>query len=134
MAVESSLFFDGVDLSGRSVLDVGTWNGGFAVEVKRRGAGRVLATDSHCWRDPFYKGRATFDLAIPATGLDIQGQEIDATEISTETVGCYDVVLFLGVLYHLFDPISTLRRLAAVTQEVLIVETHLDAQDNPRPA
>lgn len=134
MAIESMLFFDGVDLKGRSVLDVGTWNGGYAVEVKRRGAGRVLGTDSHCWNDPYYRGRATFDLAIPATGLDIEAREIDATEIGVDTVGHFDIVLFLGVFYHLFDPISTLQRLSRVTGELLIVETHLDAQDNPRPA
>jgi tRNA (mo5U34)-methyltransferase len=134
MAIESALFFDPVDLTGRSVLDVGTWNGGFAIEAKRRGAGRVLATDSYCWRDAFYKGWETFELTISATGLDIESREIDATEISVETVGSFDVVLFLGVFYHLFNPISTLRRLAAVTQEVMIVETHLDARDNPRPA
>jgi tRNA (mo5U34)-methyltransferase len=134
MAIESKLYFDGVDLTGRSVLDVGTWNGGFAVDVKRRGAARVLATDSHCWRDPYYKGRATFDLAIPATGLDIEAREIDATEVSVEAVGRFDVVLFLGVFYHLFDPISTLKQLAAVSGEMLIVETHLDAQDILKPA
>jgi tRNA (mo5U34)-methyltransferase len=133
METEADLYFRGVDLAGRSVLDVGTWNGGYAVEAKRRGAGRVLATDSFCWRDPHYKGRETFDLVVGATGLDIPAKEIDATEISVESVGRFDVVLFLGVFYHLFDPINTTKRLADLTEEVLILETHMDAQDDPRP-
>jgi tRNA (mo5U34)-methyltransferase len=42
--------------------------------------------------------------------------------------------LFLGVFYHLFDPIDALRRLAQITSEVLVLETHLDLQDLGRPA
>jgi tRNA (mo5U34)-methyltransferase len=129
MAREAGLFFDPVALSGRTVLDVGAWNGGFSVVAKRRGAARVLATDSLCWGPswvhPHFRGREAFDLVLASTGLDIEAREIDATEISVGTVGQFDVVLFLGVFYHLFDPISTLKRLVDVTREVLIVETHL---------
>ena len=46
MGMEADLRFRDVDLAGRSVLDVGTWNVGCAVEAKRRGADRVLATDA----------------------------------------------------------------------------------------
>jgi tRNA (mo5U34)-methyltransferase len=134
MEAEAELHSQGLDLAGRSVLDVGSWNGGFAVEAKRRGAARVLATDTYCWRDPQYRGRETFDLVVRATGLDIPAREIDATEISVENVGQFDVVLFLGVFYHLFDAIGTTKRLASVAREVLVVETHMDALDNPRPA
>ena len=49
-------------------------------------------------------------------------------------MGRFDVVLFLGVFYHLFDPIGVTRRLAGVAGEVMIAETHMDAQDDPRPA
>jgi tRNA (mo5U34)-methyltransferase len=134
MEAEAELCFRGVELAGRSVLDVGAWNGGFALEAKRRGAARVLATDLYCWRQRHYRGRETFDLAVRATGLDVPAREIDATEISVETVGQFDVVLFLGVFYHLFDPIGTTKRLAGVAREVLVVETHMDALDIPRPA
>src|SRR5262245_24434215 len=37
------------DLHGQSVLDVGAWDGFFSFEAERRGASRVLATDSHSW-------------------------------------------------------------------------------------
>ncbi|HEY7441177.1 MAG TPA: hypothetical protein VH701_02065, partial [Vicinamibacterales bacterium] len=37
------------DLSGLSVLDIGAWDGFFSFEAERRGARRVLATDSFCW-------------------------------------------------------------------------------------
>lgn len=134
MRAEFSATFGSVDLRGRTVLDVGTWNGAFAVEAKRRGAGRVLATDSYCWRQPMFRGRETFDLVLRHTGLDIEAREIDATEITVGAVGRFDVVLFLGVFYHLLDPIAVLQQLAALTDEVLVLETCLDAREERRPA
>jgi tRNA (mo5U34)-methyltransferase len=131
---ESSAFFDRVQLSGRSVLDIGAWNGFYSFEAKRRGAERVLVTDSYCWRHPVFQGRQTFELARRALSLDIEAQEIDVGEISTDTVGEFDVVLFLGVFYHRYDAIDSLARAASVTKHLLIVETHLDLQDIERPA
>jgi tRNA (mo5U34)-methyltransferase len=49
-------------------------------------------------------------------------------------VGRFDVVLFLGVFYHLVDPVRALQNLAAVTNEVAVVETHLDLRAMDRPA
>ena len=60
---ESRLVFDRVNVFGRTVLDIGAWNGFFSFDAKRRGAARVLATDSYCWTHPHIKGRETFDLA-----------------------------------------------------------------------
>lgn len=133
MNAEIAAVFGPLDLQGRSVLDVGTWNGGFAIEAKRRGAARVLATDSLCWRLPAFRGRETFEIVLEATGLTIETLEIDATEITEVDVGTFDIVLFLGVFYHLFDPIATLQRLAAVARNVLVLETHLDAEVDGRP-
>src|SRR5260370_32136318 len=86
-AGEAALIFDRVDLSGRSVLDIGAWNGFFSFEAKRRGASRVLATDSYCWSHPDIHGRETFDIARSALGLEVDAREIDAVDLSAETVG-----------------------------------------------
>ena len=67
-------------------------------------------------------------------GIDAQSRIIDVHEMTVDAVGRWDVVLFLGVFYHLLDPIDALRRLAAITTEVLVLETHLDLQDLGRPA
>src|ERR1700689_43994 len=105
---EAALIFDRVDLKGRSVLDIGAWNGFFSFEAKRRGASRVLATDSYCWSHPHIRGRETFDIA--RSDLDVYGEprEIDASDISAETVGEFDAVLYLGVFYHRYDAIEAL--------------------------
>lgn len=133
-AVEYAAFFDPVDLNGRSVLDIGAWNGAYSFEAKRRGATRVLATDHYAWNHPDICGRDGFELARSVLGLDVESMDIDVPELTPERVGTFDVVMFLGVFYHLFDPIAGLERAAKLTREVLIVESHTDALDIDRPA
>jgi tRNA (mo5U34)-methyltransferase len=133
LRAEADAIFGPLDLRGKSVLDIGAWNGYFSFEAKRRHAQRVLATDHHCWT-PEINGRATFDLARTALKLDIESLDIDVPDLAPATVGQFDVVLFLGVFYHLVDPIRALQNLAAVTKDVAIVESHLDLRGLERPA
>jgi tRNA (mo5U34)-methyltransferase len=131
---EANLIFDRVDLSGRTVLDIGAWNGVFSFEAKRRGAARVLATDSYCWSHPHIRGRETFDIARSALGSDVDAREIDVADISAEAVGEFDVVLYLGVFYHRYDAIEALAKVAPLAKHALIVETHLELRDVDVPA
>jgi tRNA (mo5U34)-methyltransferase len=131
---EAALIFDRIDLRGRSVLDIGAWNGFFSFEAKRRGAGRVLATDSYCWAHPDIKGREAFEIARSALGFEIDSQEIDAADLSAETVGKFDIVLYLGVFYHRYDAIESLAKVARLAKELLIVETHLELRNVDVPA
>lgn len=134
LKMESDAVFQPVHTSGRSVLDVGAWNGAQTVEAIRRGAGRVMAVDELTWTRAPWHGKASFELVMAALGFDVPTKIMDAQKISVQAVGKWDIVLFLGVLYHLFDPIVALQRLAEVTKEVLVVETHLDARHVQRPA
>lgn len=54
--------------------------------------------------------------------------------MSVECVGQFDIVLFLGVFYHLKNPFADLQRVSKIAKEMIIVETHMDALDYPRPA
>lgn len=129
---EEQAFMAGLDFRGRTVLDVGTWNGFYSFAAKRRGAARVLATDYFTWTHPKFRGQETFELARQELGLDIDTLVIDPTEITPE-IGTFDIVMFLGVFYHLFDPIDVLQRMRAVTGQLLIVETHQDLADRTEP-
>jgi tRNA (mo5U34)-methyltransferase len=131
---ESASFFDRVQISGQSVLDIGAWNGFYSFEAKRRGAQRVLATDKYVWTHENFRGRETFELARRTLGLDVEALEIDPSDISSESVGEFDIVLFLGVFYHRYDAIDALARAARVAKQLLIVETHLDFHKVDRPA
>jgi tRNA (mo5U34)-methyltransferase len=127
------------DLRGQSVLDVGAWDGFFSFEAERRGAARVVALDSAAWREPAwgpggFGTKAGFELARRALGSSVEDVELELDAISPDTVGRFDLVLFLGVLYHLKHPWLALERVASVCDGLLVVETHADLLDLRRPA
>ena len=90
------------DLSGKTVLDIGCNAGFYSMEMKRRGAERVLGIDS----DDRYLEQAR--LAGEALGYD----NIEFRNLSVYDVGSlgekFDVVIFMGVLYHLRHPLLAL--------------------------
>lgn len=55
-------------------------------------------------------------------------------ELSPDRIGMFDVVLFLGVLYHLKHPLLALERVASVTREMIVIETVVDMLHCKRPA
>jgi tRNA (mo5U34)-methyltransferase len=142
------------DLRGRSVLDIGAWDGFFAFACERAGAERVVALDHFAWavdwsRQPGYiaecrrrgerplpyrevpelwrpgelPGKRGFDLARRALGSGVEPVVGDFLEMDAGVLGRFDVVLLLGVLYHLESPLEGLRHAAAHTGDLLVVET-----------
>jgi tRNA (mo5U34)-methyltransferase len=91
------------DLKGKSVLDIGCNAGFYAMEMARRGAARVVGIDS----DPRYLAQA--QLAAEALGF---ADRIELRQIDVYDVGAlgerFDVVIFMGVLYHLRHPLLAL--------------------------
>jgi tRNA (mo5U34)-methyltransferase len=89
------------DLSGRTVLDIGCNGGFYSIQMKSRGASRVLGIDV----DPDYLRQARF-------AAEVIGADIEFTQMSVYDVASlgerFDVVLFLGVLYHLRHPLLAL--------------------------
>jgi tRNA (mo5U34)-methyltransferase len=115
-------------------LDVGCWDGFYSFEAERRGASRVLATDSYTWQRKSWGSKEGFELARRTLGSRVEDLEIDVLDLSPERVGVFDVVLFLGVLYHMKHPLLALERVASVTERLCIVETVIDLLYVPRPA
>jgi tRNA (mo5U34)-methyltransferase len=90
------------DLSGKSVLEIGCNAGFYSFEMKRRGAGRVLGIDF----DDYYLNQARF--AAEVLGFD----EVEFRRMSVYDVGAlqerFDVVMFMGLAYHLRHPLLAL--------------------------
>jgi tRNA (mo5U34)-methyltransferase len=121
-------------LDGCSVIDVGAWDGFFSFEAERRGAADVLATDSYCWSGEGWGTKAGFELAREAYASKVRDLDIDVMQLSPDTTGVFDVVLFLGVLYHLRNPIEAIDRVASVTGDRLFLEAEVRLDWLPSPA
>jgi tRNA (mo5U34)-methyltransferase len=121
-------------LTGLTVLDIGAWDGFFSFECERRGASRVVAADHYSWSDSSWGTKAGFQLAREALGSAVEDVDIDVMDLSPERLGTFDLVLFLGVLYHLRHPLLALERVASVTRKTLVLETVVDMMGYGRPA
>jgi tRNA (mo5U34)-methyltransferase len=107
------------DLSGKSVLDVGCNGGFYSIQMKRRGADRVVAIDT----DEQYLEQARF-------AAKVSNAEIEFRNLSVYRVGDlreqFDLVLFMGVLYHLRHPLLALELLHEnVVADVLVTQSLL---------
>jgi|SRR5436190_5980883 len=89
------------DLRGKTVLDIGCNAGFYSVEMKRRGADRVLGIDF----DDRYLAQAR--LAAEALGFDIEFRKLSVYDVH-KLGERFDLVLFLGVFYHLRHPLLAL--------------------------
>jgi tRNA (mo5U34)-methyltransferase len=116
------------DLSGKTVLDIGCNAGFFSIQMKRRGAERVVGIDS----DPRYLAQAR--LAAEVSGEEIQLRQLSVYDVAAlgET---FDVVLFMGVLYHLRHPLLALDLVRAhAARDVLVFQSMLRGSEGRYPA
>ena len=86
----------------------------------------MLATDSYSWTGEGWGSKDSFLLARESLGSKVEDMDVDVMDMSPDRVGEWDVVLFLGVLYHLKHPLLALERVASVTKDMLILEAHVD--------
>jgi tRNA (mo5U34)-methyltransferase len=121
------------DMSGKTVIDIGAWDGFFSFECERRGA-TVLATDYFCWTGPGIQNKGGFNIAKAALNSQVHEKTLQVEEIPGANLGTFDIVLFLGVLYHAPDPLGYLKIVRSITKGMAIIETHVDLLDLARPA
>ena len=140
------------DLRGKTVLDIGAWDGFFSFQAERLGAARVVSLDHFMWaEDPavsrYYQdcresgvppesghvrcpapaadlpGKRGYDIAARVFNSKAEAIVDDFMTMDLDALGRFDVVLYLGVLYHMQDPLAALRRLAAVARELVVIES-----------
>jgi tRNA (mo5U34)-methyltransferase len=142
------------DLRGKSVLDIGAYDGYYSFAAERLNAARVVALDRFAWsidlpaaeryrreckakgvdprpveETPNWKpetlpGKRGFDTAHSALHSKVEVMVDEFMTMDVAPLGIFDVVLYLGVLYHMEDPLRSLKRLAGVTRELAVIETH----------
>jgi tRNA (mo5U34)-methyltransferase len=89
------------DLTGKTVLDIGCNGGFYSLEMKRRGADRVLGIDT----DDHYLAQARF--AAEVSEMDIEFRRMSVWEVGGLNER-FDLIIFMGVLYHLRHPLLAL--------------------------
>jgi tRNA (mo5U34)-methyltransferase len=136
------------DLSGKSVLDIGSYDGYYAFEAERRGAASVTSIDHFVWlnnldRENFSvdmslqylkpdglpptdhptPGKRAFDTARELRGSQVDSVVADFMHYDLDKLGTFDIVLYLGIIYHMEEPLTALRRVSQVTREMAIIES-----------
>ena len=104
------------DLGGATVLDIGCNAGFYCLELKKRGAGRVLGVDV----DDRYLSQARF--AAEVLGLDVEFRKYSVYDVD-QIAGQFDIVLFMGVFYHLRYPLYALDKIITKVRSRLVFQT-----------
>ena len=114
------------DLAGKRVLDIGAWDGWFSFEMERRGAD-VLALDSA-------KNTRLLE-ARRLLGSRIEYRIGDICRLTWKDLGTFDIVLFLGVLYHVKHPVMALENVCGLCRDMACIESFVTEADlNAVPA
>jgi tRNA (mo5U34)-methyltransferase len=127
--VKFQSFVDAIpkDLTGKTVLDIGCNAGFYSIEMKKRGASRVLGIDS----DEVYLNQARY-------AAEVLGAEVEFRNMSVYDVASlgekFDVVIFMGVFYHLRHPLLALDILYdSVAKDLLIFQSMQRGSDQAEP-
>ena len=132
------------DLRGKSVLDIGAYDGFFSFAAEKLGAARVVALDEHVWatdmtaymrewrearasgtampaprdsrhwRPSELPGRKPFDAAHRLLNSKVEPMVGNFMTMALAALGRFDVVFFFGILYHLEDPLAAIRRVGGL--------------------
>lgn len=100
------------------MLDIGAWDGYYSFEAERRGA-KVTAIDNNQHR----KGHRGFAIAKRLLGSHAKFIPMDLYDLP-RLRGRFDVVLLLGVIYHVTNPLLALQIVAEKTKRLLVLESH----------
>lgn len=118
----------GGSLAGKRVLDVGCNCGGFSIHAANDGAEYVLGVDvvdRYLDQAQFIKEALDVDqVEFARLGVD----DLDPAEL-----GSFDVTLCLGLLYHLENPVPSMRKLAEITTGLILLDTNVERRRAGRP-
>jgi tRNA (mo5U34)-methyltransferase len=108
------------DFSGVSAIDLASHQGWFAVQMAQAGFGSVLGVDA---RASHVEDSRLIGQIYGLDHLDFRQGDIHA--LDGDELGSFDVVLMLGLLYHLENPIGALRTCRALCRNLCLIETQI---------
>ncbi len=110
----------GKAVQGLSALDLASHQGWFALKMAQAGFSSVLGVDA---RESHVKDSS---LIADIFGFEqLAFEQGDIHKLEAEHLGQFDVVLMLGLLYHLENPVGALRVCRALCKNLCIIETQI---------
>ena len=116
-----------IDFTGKRVLDIGCWDGGYTFAAERLGASLVYGTDLITERG--FMEQPTFEVARALLGSSaLYRSDMSVYDLDKLEVRDFDVVIFAGVYYHLKHPILALEAIRRVMKlgGTLLIEGAVD--------
>ena len=110
------------------VLDLGCNEGWFAHRALDWGAACVVGIDI---RDVNIRRALLLRDHFGISPARLQLARTSVYELTADQFGTFDVVLALGLIYHLENPIGALRVARAMSRGAVVVEAQLTAHDDP---
>lgn len=107
------------DLTGKSVFDIGASDGFYSYECEARGASTVVAADKPAWSDATVAKRLSLTKELYRS--NVRHELFAVEDLATKLEGTFDIVLALGLYYHVKDPYLMFRTLYTKTRERLII-------------
>ena len=104
------------DLSRKTLLDIGCWDGFYTFETERRGA-KVTSID--CWHPN------NFFAARQALNSKAEFHERSVYELGKDSLGSFDIVLFMGVLHHLRHPLLAMENVCELTRDFAVIDSRI---------
>ena len=134
---ESKSTFDSINLGdnlkGKTVIDIGCWDGFYSYACEKLGADKVVACDRFVWDEPSITD-AGFDFAHRILGSKVEKVHSYVEDIPKKNLGKFDIVLMLGVLYHAKNPIQYIEIARDLSKGIVVFETAVDLLDISVPA
>lgn len=126
----STYLLDHVDFRGKSVADIGCWDGFQVFYAESQGASRVVGID-----DPTQRHSGTAGRELSRRVLRSQAEFIDCNiyDLDRDLLGTFDIVMLFGVLYHLKHPLLGIEKAASLTTDTLLLSTHFLPSPDPFP-
>jgi len=115
-----------LDLKGKTVLDIGCWDGYFSFLAEKRG-GNVSGIDPLQGCSHFERGTDGFEFS-----RTVLNSKVDFYKFSLQDyykTNQWDITLYYGVLYHVENPITELKALSQCTKEYSLIETAISQND-----
>ncbi len=113
---------------GASVLDLACNEGWFSHRMLELGASRVLGLDI---REVNVRRAELVARRLGYSPEQLEFRQADVFELDPAEIGQFDVVLLLGLIYHVENPMGAIRIARACTRRLCVIEAQLTTQDEP---